>query len=150
MTSLLPPYDQTVVDDAILEFETLQKGEMTKADVMLHLSRMTRKTQDYWLLKEFVDKIMYKRKTVTRDSMRDGFEKYKSELEGLMESSYKQHPIIAEALWNLEEDKSEHVTPESLARTLLKLAKKRNIDESEITPLVSALVRMAGKGEKNG
>lgn len=114
MTSPLSPYDQTIVDDAILKFEGLQKGEMTKTDVMKSLSEMTGKTKDYWLLKEFVDKIMYKRITVTRDNMRDGLEKYKSELEGLMESSYKQHPIIAEALWNLEEDKSEHITPDSL------------------------------------
>ena len=117
---------------------------------MKSLSEMTGKTKDYWLLKEFVDKIMYKRLNVTRDNMREELEKYKGELAGLMESSYKQHPIIAEALWNLEEDKSEHITADAVQITLLKLARKRNIDEKKIYPLINSLVKMADKKDKDG
>ena len=109
---------------------------------MGRLSKFTGKTKDYWLLKEFIEKLMYKQSTISRDKLREVIGKYKAELEGLMECSYKQHPIIAEALWNLEEDKNEHITSDSLLRVMSKLAKKRHIDERKVVPLVNMLVRM--------
>ena len=141
----LPPYESSLADSVMIDLESSNKGEITKDALLRSLSKMTKKPDDYWKLNELRDKVMNGKSKLTRDEVRAVLSKNRDDLKTLVEDPIKQHPIIAEALYDLEGSSAGAVNQMKLQKTIEKLAAQHSVSAERVSGLAKAIMAEAEK-----
>jgi hypothetical protein len=129
----------------MIDLESSNKGEITKDALLRSLGKVTKKPGDYWKLNELRDKVMNGKSKLTRDEVRAVLSKNKSDLKTLVEDPIKQHPIIAEVLYDLEGSFAGAVNQIKLQKTIDKLAAQHSVPTEKVSGLAKVIMAEAEK-----
>lgn len=141
----LPAYEDNLTERVLLDLEKSTRGEVTATTLSKSLAAATGKPIDYWKLKELTNTLMDGSTRLTRRQLREGLDLHAQELRALADEPIKQHPVIREALRDLESSHAGVLSAAKFLKTMDRLGEQHGVAKEKLKALVDSVFALADK-----
>ena len=143
----LPAYEDSLTERVLLDLEKSTHGEVTAARLSKSLAAATGKPIDYWKLKELTNTLMDGSNQLTRRQLREALNLQAQKLRTLADEPLKQHPVIHQALRDLESSHSGVLGVARFSKTMDRLGEQHGVAKEKLKPLVDSIYALADEGD---